>query len=67
MMKRFFLLAALFGCTNAIAQPVFNYEINHQQVSSAQADHRIKIVYSSPVVTGASHTITFRNESKAPI
>ena len=27
-------------------------------------DSRIKIVYSSPVVTGASHTIIFRNESK---
>ena len=62
------MLWVMIFCSHAaMAQPIFSYEINHQRVASNLSDSRIKIVYSSPVVQGASHTIVFLNESRDTI
>jgi formylglycine-generating enzyme required for sulfatase activity len=67
MMKRFMLLLLLISYKATLGQLIFSYELNHQRIYSNLHDNRIKIVYSSPVVAGATHSIAFINESKDTI
>ncbi len=63
-MKKLLLVLIVCCCKTVFAQPIFSYEINRQRIASNLIDSRIKIVYAEPLVNGATHTISFHNETR---